>query len=193
MSGTSRCISGIAENGASIRLLPNAGGHWDTSAPFQVGEIWELQYAALASPARPHVEDVVVSQQRRLGIQPALRAHLLGRVTPWQGSTDSLFDGMVGYTASNNGYVAERLGIPSRSIWFWIPDRDLSLRADGRHYDYSDGLGLRGLAYVGEPAPVATISAGSLVRVSLARWWKPPDADPDFEERCYVQLSGWYP
>lgn len=25
-----------------------------------------------------------------------------------------------------------------------------------------------------------------------ARRWKPRDADPSFEERCYAQLSGWY-
>ena len=34
------------------------------------------------------------------------------------------------------------------------------------------------------------IPAGTLIRISLARWWKPDDVD--IEHRCYLQLSGWY-
>jgi hypothetical protein len=44
----------------------------------------------------------------------------------------------------------------------------------------------------GMEAPVARIEAGQLVRVSLAGWWRPREADPGFEERCYAQLSGWF-
>ena len=40
--------------------------------------------------------------------------------------------------------------------------------------------------------PIKVIPAGTLVRVSLARWWRPEDSEPNFEERCYLQLSGWY-
>ena len=35
------------------------------------------------------------------------------------------------------------------------------------------------------------IPAGTLVRVSLAHWWRPED-DHTGELRCYVQLSGWF-
>ena len=78
------------------------------------------------------------------------------------------------------------------STGFWIPDRDLMLRADAKHYDYPDGCVARGLSYVGEPKPLPLLPAGTLIRVSLARWWKPDDAEPGFEERCYLQLSGWF-
>lgn len=103
---------------------------------------------------------------------------------------------VLGFTGNHNAYVAESRGVPDRSTWFWVPDKDLTLRADG-HYDYPSTMFWgttvpHGLDYVGEPTPPAVISAGTLVRVSLARWWKPRDADPDFPERCYAQLLGWF-
>ena len=53
--------------------------------------------------------------------------------------------------------------------------------------------GAKGLSipYVGYEAPVLVIPAGSLVRVSLARWWHKPNA-PDEGETCSLQLSGWF-
>jgi hypothetical protein len=45
------------------------------------------------------------------------------------------------------------------------------------------------ITYVGFEPAIELITHGSLVRVSLARWWRPDD---DSEERCYLQLSGWY-
>jgi hypothetical protein len=82
-------------------------------------------------------------------------------------------------------------GVPGQSTGFWIPDRDLVLRDDGKHYDFRSRLGARGLSYVGEPEAKSQLKAGTLLRVSLARWWRPPDVD-DMEERCYLQLSGWF-
>jgi hypothetical protein len=192
MGTSSRCIGGISDDGHSVRLLTNAGGNWDTSAPFQIGHVWDIAFTAMAAPTPPHTEDVVICGYNYVRTEPNLLAHLLTRIVPWRGGIDQLFNGVLGYTGSNNGYVCRRLGIPSNSTWFWIPDRDLTLRIDRRHYDYSDGYLPRGLSYVGEPTPLPVLPAGSLIRVSLARWWKPDDAEPDFEERCYLQLSGWY-
>ncbi len=36
------------------------------------------------------------------------------------------------------------------------------------------------------------IPANTLVRVSLARWWRPTNAEPDFPVRCYMQIYGWH-
>ena len=44
------------------------------------------------------------------------------------------------------------------------------------------------ISYVGSDEPLNTIEEGSLIRLSLAHWWKPEDSDD--EERCYLQLSG---
>ena len=192
MSGTSRCIGGIAQDGRSVRLLTQTGGNYDTRAPFQVGQVWDLTYMRRPKLVLPHVEDVLVMHARYLGIQTRLRDHLLRRIRPWQGSIDQIFQGYLGYTASGNGYVCERKGIPDRSTGFWVPDRDLHLRDDGKHYDYGTGFPRRGLSYVGETVPISLIPAGTLVRVSLARWWKPQDAEADLERRCYLQLSCWY-
>ena len=192
MGGATRCIGGISHDGKSVRLLDSNGGHWNTMAPFQIGQIWNLAYTQVAAPVPPHTEDVLVSQYQLIGTQPNLRAHLLARVQPWQGSIDQVFAGALDFTSNGNGYVCQRCGVPAHSTWFWIPDRDLTLRADGKHYDYSDGNLSRGLSYVGEPQALPSLPAGALIRVSLARWWKPNDAAPDFEERCYLQLSGWF-
>ena len=99
-----------------------------------------------------------------------------------------MFDGLVAFTNNGSGYISESTGLPGRSTGFWIPDAPLI--RDDRRYIYNDGLLDRRLTFVGVTQPIDVILQGSLVRVSLARWWYRRNADPDFEERCYVQLSG---
>lgn len=41
----------------------------------------------------------------------------------------------------------------------------------------------------GFQTPLDYIPQGTVLRMSLANWWKKGDSD---EERCYLQLSGWY-
>ena len=192
MSKDRRCIGGIVDDGRSVRLLTASGEHWPTDAPFMIGQIWEVNFQTPVNLVAPHVEDVILTRQQYVGVQPNLRGHLIKRVSPWQGGIDQLFNGFLSYTQSKNGFICERLGVPTQSTGFWIPDHDLVLRSDGKHYDYRFGYMDRGLSYVGEPAALPVLPAGALVRVSLARWWKPKDAAPDFEKRCYLQLSGWY-
>jgi len=93
-------------------------------------------------------------------------------------------------TGNGVGYISPA-DVPAGATGFWIPDSPLKLDVDDR-----DKRGYytnhRHLSYVGTEEEVDVIQAGQLVRVSLARWWKPRDADPSFEERCYAQISGWY-
>ena len=191
--GNSRCIGGLCADGRSIRLLDERGHNWPPSASFGVGQEWELQFNDVANPRPPHVEDVLVTASKYLGTVADVRGAILSRVQPWQGSTSVLFGGGVSYTGKHNGYIEDR--VPDRSTWYWIPDKQLVLRDDGAHYDYAStffGVTIQhGLKYVGEPAPLPSLPAGTLVRVSLARWWRPDD-DESFPERCYLQLSGWY-
>jgi len=192
MSSERRCIGGIADDNRSVRLLTASGDHWPSDASFRIGQIWDVDFQPVANLVVPHLEDVILTRKQHVGVQQHLRSHLLQMVTLWRGGIDLLFEGLLSYTGSNNGFVCERLGVPAQSTGFWIPDHDLVLRADGKHYDYRFGYMDRGLSYVGKPAALPVLPAGTLVRVSLARWWKPEDADPDFEVRCYLQLSGWY-
>lgn len=190
MGGSShRCIGGIAEDDRPVRLLTASGDYPADSSPLRVGDIWELQLQAPQAVVRPHVENVQVGISRRIGPQHKLGDHLRSRVQPWRGGFSQLFGGLIRCTANGNGYVCKRIGVPDHSTGFWIPDRNLVLRQDGKHFDYGPSAG--GLSYVGERDPPKEISAGTLIRVSLATWWRPDGAE-DCEERCYLQLSEWY-
>jgi hypothetical protein len=192
MSGLARCIGGLSEDGTPVRLLNQQGANWDTTAPFQVGQVWDLDFSPAKNTIKPHTEDVIVTRQRFVGIQPNLREYLLAKTNPSRGSINNIFEEPLGFTQNNNGYVCHRLGVPKFSTTFWIPDADLDLRADGKHYDYFQfNIVPRGLSYVGEPHPPQRLPKGTLIRVSLARWWKPDGVD-GLEERCYLQLSGWF-
>jgi ATP-dependent DNA helicase RecQ len=52
-------------------------------------------------------------------------------------------------------------------------------------------MGGRTLTFVGFQEPIPEIPAGALLRVSLAHRWRPADR-PEEEDRCFVQLSGWF-
>lgn len=190
---TSRCIGGLCADGRSVRLLDVNGHNWDVSTTFQIGQEWDFDLVNSAELKPPHVEDVLVRAGSYVGTVSDVRGTILSRVRPWEGSPSLLFDGAVRYTGNNNGFI--EAVTPDRSTWFWIPDQPLVLRSDGKHYDYFASVAgssvVRGFGYVGEPASIQTIPAGTLVRVSLARWWRPDD-DQSFPLRCYVQISGWY-
>ncbi|WP_152608554.1 dual OB domain-containing protein [Croceibacterium mercuriale] len=191
--GTShRCIGGITEEGNSVRLLTSGGDYWPTSAPFQIGEVWDVSFTHAANLRPPHLEDVLVHGFKFVGPVPSFGTQVSQIVTGLTGSTQHIFDGNLAFTAANNGFINQRRGVPNHSTCFWIPDQDLVLRSDGKHYDYPGKFGPRGFSYVGEPSAIPVIPAGTFVRMSLARWWRPDDADQHLEERCYLQLSGWF-
>ena len=192
MGGDVRCVGGITEEGRSVRLLSPTGGNLNVHAPYQIGQLWNMTFTPVSLLRAPHVEDVLVTNARFVGVVPDVSSYLLERLSPWRGGIGQVFGGFIRFTGNNNGYVAERIGVPGCSTWFWVSDRDLSLRRDGRHYDYvSSFIQNKGFSYVGEPDPLPVLTAGTLLRVSLARWWRPED-QPDMEERCYLQLSGWF-
>lgn len=45
------------------------------------------------------------------------------------------------------------------------------------------------IKFVGYQNPIDIIPQGSVIRLSLANWW---NTDNTTEDRCYLQLSGWY-
>jgi len=193
MRGERRCIGALTlgPETESLRLRLPDGSYPSVASPYQVGQIWDVKYTRSNISRRPpHTEDVLVLRARPMGVDPNPTRTILARVRPWRGGIEQLFGGHVRFTANGNGYISERGGVPNFSTGFWVPDRDLILRDDGTHFDYL-GVVRRGLAYVGEREPPPRIRAGTLVRVSLATWWRPENAE-DVEERCYLQLSHWY-
>jgi len=183
------CVGGLDADNTSLRLYEKGWTYPPASSPYQVGQVWEMTLLARPSLQPPHLEDVAVTTARHLSTVRDLAASLRKRVVPWAGGVTALFEGKLRFTANSRGYI-EAPNLPSRSTGFWTPDRDLThADIDGKAYYRCGGYEL---SYVGVDQPIPTIPAGTLVRVSLARWWKPRDAAPDFPERCYLQLSGWY-
>lgn len=191
MGGGRVCVGGMSEAGESFRLMSSVCGYHNKSAPFQVGQAWEIRHHKCEHLEPPHLEDVAIDEAKLIGTTEDLRKFVLERATPWQGGIDKIFDGKLQFTGSGSGYISHGGGLPSSSTGFWIPDRDLRL-GDESGRSYSPAGDRRHIAYVGTAEPRAIIPRGSLVRVSLAKWWKPREADANFEVRCYAQLSGWY-
>lgn len=81
-----------------------------------------------------------------------------------------------------------RDNVPGFSTQFWIPDEAL-IHVVSFEKDYYSYRGLK-IKYVGFLPAVARIPAGTIVRLSLANWFDGNGTWP--EERCYLQISGWY-
>lgn len=186
-----RCVGGLREDNVSVRLLTPAKDNQPLTTPFSIGQIWDLQMVPRDDCTPPHVEDVLVTGQSFVKDQTNMAQHLLSRIVPWQGDPFVLFGGLVHSTGNNHLFI-RKPGVPDRSTWFWISDADLTQTDENGKVYYRHGTTGISLSYVGEEAPLPSIPAGTLLRVSLARWWKPPNADATLEERCYLQLSGWY-
>jgi hypothetical protein len=175
-----------------VRLVQPDGSDCPPGAAYQVGDLWDLDFQVPGDLLPPHLEDVIVESAQPAGRVEDLREFLFQRVTPWQGPPEVLFDGLLQPTDTGSGYIARTTGIPSGSVGFWLPDEPLVRLTEGStvRYRYPGVYGVRSLTYVGLEPPPEALPAGILLRVSLARWWKNPDA-PGAEARCYLQLSGW--
>jgi hypothetical protein len=139
---------------------------------------------------QPHVEDVIVQQSNYLGRVKDIKGTLSDRVRVWRGKPKNLYDGMIRFTSKGSGYISRQIGLPNQSVGFWITDKALHKSIN----DYSKRVyhlenDFVKLTYVGTAEAIDVIPAGTLLRVSLSRWWCPSS---DIEERCYLQLSGWY-
>ncbi|MBI4759759.1 MAG: dual OB domain-containing protein [Chloroflexota bacterium] len=190
------CIGGILENNRSVRLLQPNGHNHPQDTDYQVGQVWEIEFQERQDIIPPHVEDILVQRRRLLGTYEHLGKYLRARVKIWKGGIENLYDGFIRFTQNGSGYICHKIGLPSVSTGYWLPDKPLALVYDSNQpnkvrYKYAVTGYDKYVSYVGYEEPLPTIPANTLIRVSLARWWKPDDA-PEMEERCYLQLSGWY-
>jgi len=190
------CVGGVLANGRLVRLLNEYGYNQDSDSDLEVGEVYTITFNERDYNRPPHVEDILVTSmsykftfssiQRMVDyLQEKLN------VTIWRGSPDNLFDGKLQWTNNGSGYISENGEVPNCSVGFWIPDRNLTKRIfyEKVRYNYPNVNGWRSFPYVGFNEPIDTIPSGTLVRVSLARWW---DRNGETEDRCSLQLSGWY-
>lgn len=186
------CVGGIVEETCElIRLHGERGENLPFDVPYEIGDRWIMSVeTAWNVRSAPHVEDKQTIPQRRInnvGTRGIIQfvQHNSFRMRIAQGALSNAFDGTLHFEGNKN-YV-DRSNIPSFSTQFWIADRDLYYREmfGKDYYCY----GNRNVKFVGYQNTIERIPQGTLIRLSLANWW---DGDGSGEERCYLQLSGWY-
>lgn len=183
------CIGGLVyDTQQNVRLLRANGEHQLEDTPYEIWQIWNIDYTLPSETQAPHIEDVWVTKHEYLRPQLHVRDFLLASTHIWRGHWHMMFDKMLRVAVGKSGYIAKS-HLPMGSVGFWIPDLPLECRANDKgkpYYWYGDELKI---PYVGLSSEVPVIPAGTLLRVSLARWWQP---DKKSQEQCYLQLSGWY-
>lgn len=190
--GAGACIGAISFDGQSLRLVAPSGADDRWGLEFDVGGVWEIDGIPPEYLLPPHVENLVVAYRRRLASMSDAIPFIERHMPPSCGGPELLFESAL-VRLPSSALCVEQARVPSCSTTFWRPDRPLVRNCDGKriHYRYTLAGSISSLAYVGFQDSVAEIPAGSLVRVSIAHWWQPPDK-PDVSLRCYVQLSGWF-
>ena len=186
------CVGGVDIHAAQnrfVRLHDEDNSNLTESAPYQIGEVWRLDLLRPWNPRpRPHVEDRMVLSAEKLSTydMSCMKDTLLGLDVPiYRGPIEELFEKKL--VLDENTPFVGAMDVPQNSVCFWLPDAPLFL-----HSHYNNRVYFRyknsKIAYVGFQKPQSLVS-GELLRMSLANWWKKEGVD---EERCYLQLSGWY-
>lgn len=136
---------------------------------------------------------LVLANNRFVRNQNGLRNFLLNRnLLIWQGSILNLYNGLLQWTTQGSGYFKNQNNFPPNSVGFWIPEYNLTYENENEYYHYPDPV--RKIKYVGVVEPLEEIPAGTLIRVSLAKWWPDPNDQQKqhIPRGCYLQLSAWY-
>ena len=195
--GKGACIGAITEKGESVRLIPlNVDPHDGANRDYEVGDVWEITGEPEAALIPPHNENFVVHSKSRLFRMEDTR-ELIGAIEllmpPKIGHPRMLYEGRLQNTESGRLHIAEQSGIPPYSTTFWRTDQPLILDIEKQkpRYRYPTEKGGCTFTFGGLQEPLETIRTGTLLRVSLAHWWRPDD-EPVEEERCYAQISGWF-
>jgi hypothetical protein len=194
MRGDRVCVGGLdTESGASARLLGHDERNLHEDHPVRPGQIRDIVCTPRKVLRPPHIEDVVVTGGKRRTEVADLGRAIADLVDPWTCNLDEIFDGRLDVTDAGTGYLGEGRPQPGCSTGFWTGRsvlRQSKFQESGRAYWIPSGNLIRKVKYVGMDDPIALIPEGVLVRFSLARWLAfPPGVE---EERCYLQLSGWY-
>lgn len=193
---TAACVGGVLANGKFVRLLDENGYNQDGDTEIKVGDVYTIEFQERKNTNPPHIEDILVSNMEykfTITSEEKMVKYLIEKlnINIWKGSPDVLFDGKLLWTKSGSGYISVDGEIPEHSVGFWISDRDLSksISYNKVRYNYPNINGWRSLPYKGFENDIDIIPSGTLIRVSLARWW---DRKGETEDRCSLQLSGWY-
>jgi len=195
MKGGKCCVGGITNKGRYVRLLTLQGENQPENTELAPRQIYRLTFKEHYDSTPPHVEDVLTQEKvfkGNLGPKTRIIDFITERQIPvWEGGPETLFDGSLKWTSNGSGYINKE-NVPAHSVGFWVSDKRLSknISTYGKtRYNYRSTNGWHSLPYVGFDEAIEFIPAGTLLRVSLTRWW---DQEGTSELRCSLQLSGWY-
>ncbi len=184
------------KNKKNVRLLTSSEANQPLDTEFEIGQIWDVNYISRNLITKPHVEDVLVQNSSFLKNVENVSDFLLNNVPIWRGDPSCLFYGKIYFPCNmskraKSGFLKKKHSDLSQSVGFWVSDRDLKLtiRYDKKYYLYSGVDQVYLFPFVGAMDEVESIRKGTILRVSLSRWWSP---SPDRPKECYCQLSGWY-
>ncbi|HXD71822.1 MAG TPA: hypothetical protein VN615_18280 [Gaiellales bacterium] len=190
MFGPHVCVGGVElATGRSLRLKRLDGSNALESHPIRPGSIWEMAYTPCPSVVPPHVEDVLVSGGHWVEDVADMRSAILVSWQPWDCPLDEIFEGRLDATDGGSGFLPAGPVLPSCSTGFWLSRQRATIDSFGR-YRFENARLIKGVKWKGTTAPAQTIPPGALIRFSLAKW---KEFSPEEGERCYLQLSAWYP
>jgi hypothetical protein len=187
------CVGGmVLSNNQHVRLLNYGGCYQYIDTELNVGDVWDINFISSKICREPHNEDVIVLSQTYLRRIDNITQVIKNSNLPiWSGSADNIFESKLRWANSGSGFLSVNYpDFPSHSVGFWISNQPLTFENNYYFYPARNMFSRRKLKYKGVLKPIEVIPANTLIRVSLAKWWKPEDTDT--EEKCYVQLSGWY-
>jgi ATP-dependent DNA helicase RecQ len=191
------CVGGLVlSNNRYVRLLNPGNYNQPTDTDFEVGDIYELTFADRTNIHPPHIEDVIISSKKFVRRVDNMPNFLTQRnIIDWNGHINNLFGGLLIWTNSGTGYIPLGGQMPTQSVGFWIADKDLirvSFENNRVRFRYPNGTNYRNISYVGYQDTLATIPAGTILRVSLSRIFPPENSEITAPRGYYLQLSGWY-
>jgi len=188
---TQVCVGGICvSNKQFIRLLNQGGYYQPADTQFNIGDIWDITFTINPNRKEPHNEDVTIHTYKFARKIYQLETYIKNMGVPiWENNVANIFESKILWQRNGKGYFSENIkNYPSHSVGFWISDVDLRY-SNGFYICENNGVS-RQIVYKGNQTALQVIPRGRLIRLSLAKWWKPEDSD--IEARCYLQLSGWY-
>ncbi len=191
------CVGGLVlSNNRYVRLLNPGNYNQPADTDFEVGDVYDLTFIDRTNIHPPHIEDVIISSKtflRRVDNMSTLLTQQ--NVIDWNGHINNLFDSLLSWTNSGTGYIPSGGSMPSKSVGFWVADKDLvrvSFENNKVRFRYPNGTNYRNISYVGYQDTLATIPAGTILRVSLSRIFPPENSEITTPRGYYLQLSGWY-
>lgn len=194
--GSTFCIGGLVlENDRYVRLLDQNGFNQPLYSELKIGDVYDIDFTDREILEPPHIEDVLVSKKTHVGRIDDMSAFLISRrLIDWRGHIDTLFDGLLDWTKAGTGYIPERGNMPSKSVGFWITDKDLFRKDFDKkvRFRYPNGPDYRSISFVGSQETVGRIPTGTVIRVSLSRIFPAEDSNATSPRGYYLQLSGWY-